>query len=141
MPGILFAILSGFFVSLQNVLNATIGTAISTWSTAMITQAVAATGALLLYIAFREPSFRALKDVKTRYLFGGSFGAIVVATSVFAVTYVGAAMTNAAMLLAQLATVILIETLGLFDMPKQPIARQQLLGLAIMVVGALMITL
>lgn len=141
MPGILFAILSGFFISLQNVLNATIGTAISTWSTAMITQAVGATGALLLYVAFKEPSFRALRSVKTPYLFGGSFGAIVVATSVFAVTYVGAAMTNAAMLLAQLATVIIIETFGLFDMPKQPIARQQLIGLAVMIAGALLITL
>lgn len=141
MSGIIFAILSGFFISLQNVLNATIGTAISTWSTAMVTQAVGAIGALLLYVAFKEPSFSALKQVKTRYLFGGSFGAIVVATSVFAVTYVGAAMTNAAMLLAQLATVIIIELFGLFDMPKQPIARQQLLGLTIMVIGALMITL
>ncbi|OCS90778.1 DMT family transporter [Caryophanon latum] len=141
MPGIVFAILSGFFISLQNVLNATIGTVVSTWSTAMITQAVGATGALLLYVAFREPSFSTLKQVKTRYLFGGSFGAVVVATSVFAVTYVGAAMTNATMLLAQLATVIIIEMFGLFDMPKQPIARHQLLGLTVMVVGALLITL
>lgn len=141
MPGILFAILSGFFISLQNVFNATIGTAVSTWSTAVITQAVAALGALVLYFIAREPSFNALKQVKPLYLFGGSFGAIVVASSVFAVTYVGASMTNAAMLLAQLATVILIETLGLFQMPKQPIARQQLIGLTIMIIGALLITL
>lgn len=141
MTGIIFAILSGFFVSLQNVLNATIGTEISTWSTAMITQAVGASGAFLLYVFSKEKQFTTITRVKPLYLFGGSLGAIVVASSVLAVNFIGAAMTNAALLLAQLVTVVIIETFGFFDMPKQPIARQQLIGLVIMFAGALLITL
>lgn len=75
------------------------------------------------------------------YLFGGSFGAIVIATSVLAVGFVGAAISNAALLVAQLLVVVCIETFGLFDMKKQPIARNQIIGLIVMIVGALLITM
>lgn len=139
MQGILFAIFAGFFVSLQNVTNATIGTEISTWSTAMVTQAVAAAGAFIIYIFSKDDHFSPITKVKPLYLFGGSFGAIVVATSVLAVSLVGAAISNVALLLAQLVVVICIEAFGLFDMKKQPIARKQLIGIAVMMIGALFI--
>ena len=139
MQGILFAIFAGFFVSLQNVTNATIGTEISTWSTAMVTQAVAAAGAFIIYIFSKDDHFSPITKVKPIYLFGGSFGAIVVATSVLAVSLVGAAISNVALLLAQLVVVICIEAFGLFDMKKQPIARKQLIGIAVMMIGALFI--
>lgn len=141
MVGIIFAILSGFFIALQNVLNATIGMEVSIWSTAMLTQAVGGTGALLIYLVSKQEGFRQLKQVKPLYLFGGSFGALVVAASVVAVMYIGAAVTNASMLLAQLATVILIEAFGFFQLKKQPIARKQVIGLAVMICGALLISL
>lgn len=140
MIGILFAILSGLFIALQNVLNATIGMEISVWSTAMLTQAVGGTGALLIYFLVKGDGFGQMKHVKPLYLFGGSFGAFVVAGSVIAVMYIGAAVTNASMLLAQLATVVLIETFGFFQMNKQPIARKQVIGLAVMMVGAILIS-
>ncbi|MER2106875.1 MAG: DMT family transporter [Solibacillus sp.] len=141
MVGIIFAILSGFFIALQNVLNATIGTEVSIWSTAMLTQAVGGTGALIIYFLSKGDGFGQMKQVKPIYLFGGSFGALVVAAGVVAVMYIGAAVTNASMLLAQLATVVLIETFGFFHMKKQPIARKQIIGLAVMMVGAILISL
>ena len=55
--------------------------------------------------------------------------------------YVGAAISNATILIAQLGTVVLIETFGLFDMKKQPIARKQIIGLAMMMLGAIFISL
>lgn len=140
MPGVIFAILSGFFIALQNVFNATIGTEISIWSTAMITQAVGGMGALLIYLFSKDEQFGQIRKVKPVYLFGGSFGALVVASSVVAVSYVGAAVTNASILLAQLGVVVIIETFGFFDMKKQPIARKQVIGLAIMMVGAILIS-
>ncbi|MER1999967.1 MAG: DMT family transporter [Lysinibacillus sp.] len=141
MQGILFAVLAGFFVSLQNVTNATIGTEISTWSTAMVTQAVAATGAFIIYLFSKDDKFSPITKVKPLYLFGGSFGAVVVATSVLAVGLVGAAVSNAALLLAQLLIVVCIEAFGLFDMKKQPIAGKRVLGLAVMMIGALFMTI
>lgn len=141
MIGIIFAVLSGFFIALQNVLNATIGMEISIWSTAMLTQAVGGTGALIIYFLLKSEGFEQIKQVKPIYLFGGSFGALVVAASVVAVMYIGAAVTNASILLAQLATVVIIETFGFFHMKKQPIARKQVIGLAVMMVGAILISI
>jgi len=142
MQGIIFAIFSGFFISLQNVLNATIGAEVSLWATAMITQAVGCTGAVIIYLLSNEKSsIKQLKEVKPLYLFGGSMGALVVASSVIAVGYVGAAITNASLLLAQLSVVVLIEVFGLFDMHKQPIARQQVIGLITMMIGAILISI
>ncbi len=141
MPGIIFAVLSGFFIALQNVFNATIGTEVSIWSTAMITQAVGGAGALLIYLFKKDEEFRGIRQVKPLYLFGGSFGALVVASSVIAVSYIGAAVTNASILLGQLGIVVLIETFGFFNMNKQPIARKQIIGLAVMMVGAILISM
>lgn len=141
MQGILFAVFAGFFVALQNVFNATIGTETSTWSTAMITQAVAGAGAFIIYLFSKNDHFKPILKVKTIYLFGGSFGAIVIATSVLAVGYVGAAVSNATLLVAQLLVVVCIEAFGLFDMKKQPITRAQVIGLVIMIAGALLITM
>lgn len=141
MQGVIFAVLSGFFIALQSVFNATIGTEISTWSTAMITQAVGGTGALIIYLFSKNDQLKPIKKVKPLYLFGGSFGAIVVAASVIAVTYVGAAIANASILIAQLGIVVLIETFGLFSIKKQPIARKQVIGLAMMMLGAIFISL
>lgn len=141
MQGILFAVFAGFFVALQNVTNATIGTEVNTWSTAMITQAVAALGACIIYLCSKGDHFSPIRSVKPLYLFGGSFGAIVVATSVIAVSLVGAAVSNAALLLAQLIIVVCIEAFGLFNMKKLPIARNQIIGLAVMMIGALFITM
>ena len=139
MQGILLAALAGFFISLQNVFNATIGMEISTWSTAMLTQAVGASGAFIIYLFSKGDHFSPIKYVKPLYLFGGSFGAVVVATSVLAVGFVGATISNAVLLLAQLLVVVCIEAFGLFDMKKQPIERNQLIGLAFMMVGAVFI--
>ena len=139
MQGILLAALAGFFISLQNVFNATIGLEISTWSTAMLTQAVGASGAFIIYLFSKGDHFSPIKHVKPLYLFGGSFGAVVVATSVLAVGFVGATISNAVLLLAQLLVVVCIEAFGLFDMKKQPIERNQLIGLAFMMVGAVII--
>ncbi|MBQ0138861.1 MAG: DMT family transporter [Kurthia sp.] len=141
MQGIVFAVLAGIFVATQNIFNATIGTETSTWSTAMITQAVAGSGAFIIYLCKKDDHFSPIKDVKPLYLFGGSFGAVVVATSVIAVGFVGAAVSNATLLVAQLLVVICIEAFGVFDMKKQPIARKQVIGLVVMIAGALLITM
>jgi bacterial/archaeal transporter family-2 protein len=139
MQGIIFAILAGFFVSLQNVFNATIGTEISTWSTAMITQLVGGLGATIIYFMKKNDHFSPIKQVKPLYLFGGSFGAIVVATSVLAVGFVGATISNAVLLFAQLLVVVLIEAFGLFEMKKQPIERKHIVGLLFIMMGAIIV--
>ena len=141
MIGIIFAILSGFFISLQNVLNATMGADVSIWTTAMLTQLAGGTGALFIYLLTKREPLTGFREVKTLYLFGGSLGALVVASCVIAVTYAGAAISNATILVAQLSTVVLIEVFGLFHMKKQPIARKQIIGLLIMMVGGVLISI
>lgn len=142
MRGIILAIFSGFFISLQNVLNATIGVEVNIWTTAMITQFVGSIGAFTFYLVSKESSsIKQLKQVKPLYWFGGSLGAVTVAFCVIAVSYAGAAITNASLLIAQLGTVVLIEVFGLFDMKKLPIARKQIIGLIIMIIGAICISI
>lgn len=142
MRGIILAIFSGFFISLQNVLNATIGVGVNIWTTAMITQLVGSMGAFTFYLISKESSsLKNLKEVKPMYWFGGSLGALTVAFCVIAVSYAGAAITNASLLIAQLSTVVLIEVFGLFDMKKLPIAKKQVIGLIIMLIGAICISI
>ena len=141
MIGILFAIFGGFFIALQNVTNATIGAEVSTWTTAMITQAIGATGACIIFLFSKKSGTIGLNKVKPIYLLGGSFGAIVVASSVIAVTYVGATISNSLMLIAQLGIVVIIEAFGFLDLQKREIDGRQLVGLVVMIIGAVFISL
>ena len=61
MQGVIFAVLSGVFIALQSVFNATIGTEISTWSTAMLTQAVGGAGAFIIYLFSKNDQLHPIK--------------------------------------------------------------------------------
>ncbi|MEK3884578.1 DMT family transporter [Paenibacillus sp. PL2-23] len=139
MKGWIYAVLGGGFIALQGAANARISEDIGTWQAATITQFTGFVTALLIALALRDGSFRDLKRVKPLYWFGGAFAAAVIYSNVTAIQSIGLTLTVAAVLIAQLAMSFLIETRGWFGIPKQSMGLPQFLGIAMMIIGVLVL--
>lgn len=140
MKGILFACLGGAFLTLQGTFNAVIGSHIGTWRAAVLTQGTGFVAALLLVCLSRNRSWRPLKKVKPAYLFGGAFAALILFCNITAFQRNGAAVTVAAVLIAQIAVTLLMEKCGWFGETTLRLGTPQWAGLGLMVIGILCLT-
>ncbi|WP_075619455.1 DMT family transporter [Paenisporosarcina indica] len=141
MKGIIFAILGGAFITLQSVANARISLDIGTWQTATITQLTGFIAAFLILLVIKDRNFKNLRQVQPLYLIGGTFGAIVVFSSIMAIQQIGVTLTVAVLLIAQLFLTFIIDRKGWFGMDKQNMSLSQILGITMMVVGVVILSL
>ncbi|GAA0382010.1 DMT family transporter [Caldalkalibacillus horti] len=140
MKGIIFAILAGGFITLQGVANTSISNGIGTWQAATITQFTGFIVALLVMLSIGDRSWMGFKQVKPIYLVGGAFAAFVIFTNVKSIQLSSVTIAIAAVLIAQLTTAFIIEGKGWFEVAKQRMRMPQFLGLALMIIGVLILT-
>ena len=141
MKGILFAFSGGAFITLQSVANARISDDMGTWQTATITQLTGFIAAFIILLLIKDRNFKHLKQVQPLYLIGGTFGAIVVFSSIMAIQKIGVTLTVAALLIAQLFLTFLIDRFGWFGLAKQNMSLSQVTGIAMMVLGVVILSL
>lgn len=141
MRGTLFAIAGGFFLTLQSVANARISSVIGTWQAATITQMTGFLVALLVALLLRDKTFRQMKHVKPVYLSGGALAAIVLFSNITAVHRMGVTLTISIFLIAQLMLALLIDWNGWFGMVKRRLRTPQVVGIALMIVGVVILKL
>ncbi|HEY9897978.1 MAG TPA: DMT family transporter [Pantanalinema sp.] len=139
MRGILFALLGGACLMLQNVANARISRDIGTWQTATLTQLTGFLAAVAIAIALRSGGWRPFRRVKPLYLTGGALGAVIVFSSVTAVQQIGVTMMVAVLLIAQLSMTVLVDRNGWFGVAKQALRLPQFVGIALMIAGVLIL--
>ncbi|MFB3167231.1 DMT family transporter [Neobacillus sp. 179-C4.2 HS] len=139
MKGSLFAFLGGAFITLQGVANTRISQDIGTWQTASITQFTGFLVSLLVVMFVRDKNWKKLKNVKPLYLTSGAFAAIIIFSNVASIEYVGVTLSISVLLIAQLSLTFLIDGKGWFGIPKQKMRLPQFVGIAMMVVGVVIL--
>ncbi|MDQ1002508.1 transporter family-2 protein [Neobacillus niacini] len=139
MKGSLFAFLGGAFITLQGVANTRISQDIGTWQTATITQFTGFLVSLLVMIFVRDKKWRRLKNVEPLYLTSGAFAAIIIFSNVASIEYVGVTLSISVLLIAQLSLTFLIDSKGWFGIPKQKMRLPQFVGIAMMIVGVIIL--
>jgi bacterial/archaeal transporter family-2 protein len=139
MKGIIFALLAGVFITLQGVVNSLISQDIGVWQTATITQFTGFAMTVLILLFIRDRKWQKLKLVKPLYLTGGAFGAIVIFSNVTAIHYIGVTLSIAAILIAQLSLTFIIDSKGWFGMVKQRMRLPQVIGIAMMIAGVIIL--
>jgi transporter family-2 protein len=72
-------------------------------------------------------------------LLGGLFGAVYVTVAILTVRTLGVSGLTAAVISGQLAASVVIDRFGLLGIAKQPIGTQRIVGLALLVVGVLLV--
>lgn len=132
---------AGASVAFQQVLNAQLRTQLgSPWWAGVVSYAVGTLA--MLAVACVAPGPRpAWPGAGPGWLAwaGGVFGAVFIATSIWMVPRLGAATVLALVVVGQLAAALLLDHLGLMGLTPQPVTATRLLGLACLVLGAVLV--
>lgn len=141
--GVAFALTAGAggLIALQAPINATLGKAIGTWQ-AVFFSFLTGTLVLAVIVAFASGGFGQIAEARSLplyYLVGGILGAVYVTCSLISVRAIGAGGIAAATIAGQLTLSIIVDRLGLFGVTQSPITVAKVIGVALLVIGALLI--
>ena len=139
MTGIIFAIIAGLCITLQNGFNSNVSDKIGGWELATLVHAVGLLGSLLVLftVGGGGKGFANLSNANPVYLLGGIFGVFIIFSIASSINILGVAFATTIMLMVQLLLSVLIDTFGWFGLDKIPLSANRILGLSIMVIGIL----
>ncbi len=141
MKGVLFAILGGVCITVQNIANAHIRNDIGIWQTATLTQLSGFLLALVILYISRDIKWGILGNVKPIYWFGGAFAAIILFSNMEAIQYIGVTFTVSFVLISQLLLTFIIDVNGWFGMEKRKLKVTDFIGITMMIGGVLLLKL
>ena len=139
MAGILFAVVAGLCITLQNGFNTNVSDKIGGWELATLVHAVGLAGSLIVLftVGGGGKGFANISQANPVYLLGGIFGVFIIFSIASSISILGVAFATTIMLMVQLLMSVFIDTFGLFGLDKVPLSANRILGLSIMIVGIL----
>lgn len=135
MIGVLFAVMAGICISLQNVFNTRVGDGVGSIEATVVVHAVGLVASIIMVVLLGEGDLTRVNEVDKVYLLGGALGVAIVIGVIKGVTMLGAAQAVMIVMLAQLAVAYLIDALGLFGMDRVPVSMTKIAGLLIVLGG------
>jgi transporter family-2 protein len=130
----------GGLIALQAPINSGLGKVTSTFAAALISFAVGTV--LLVGIAVASGDIKELggaAEVRWYYLAGGILGAAYVTTVLLTVRTLGAGGVTAATVSGQLTASLVIDRIGVLGLDKTPITFSRVLGVALLIIGTLLV--
>ena len=95
--------------------------------------------ALIVVIAREGGGVASIPDVSPIYLVGGLLGAVYVTCALIAVPVVGAGGVAAGTITGQLVASLVIDRLGAFGLEQTPITFGRVAGVALLMLGTLLV--
>ncbi|MFS0777467.1 DMT family transporter [Neobacillus sp. 3P2-tot-E-2] len=135
--GLLFAILAGSLVSLQNIFNSKTGEHAGSWTTTTLVLGLGFAASFTLGFLFEGKQLFLLQNMKMWYWFSGLIGIGVVTCVVKGIKLLGPTYAISIMLSSQLGFALLFDTFGWMGIEKVPFTIQQLIGVLVIVAGIL----
>jgi transporter family-2 protein len=137
---VLLTAVAGGLIALQAPINAGLGKATGSLPAALVSFAVG-TAALAAIVVFsgKAGGLGSTFDLSWYYLIGGLLGAIYVANALIMVSIIGAGGVAAATVAGQLIASVAIDRFGLFGLDEIPLTPERLLGVALLIVGTLLV--
>jgi transporter family-2 protein len=134
-------ILAGSMITVQSVLNSVLGKKTGNFGSVLVLTLVSI--AVLLVLIFLFPNtanFRAIPGLSEWYLYlGGVLGVVILAAPIFLIPRIGATSTLTALVVGQLFLALVIDQLGLFGLPKIEVNLTRIIGLVLLVSGAILL--
>jgi transporter family-2 protein len=138
----LLVLAAGFSLALQQVLNASLGSALQSarWS-ALVSYGGGTIALLLLLVAVREPIPDAALAGRAPWMAwtGGVFGAIFIATSISMVPRLGVTKVATLIIVGQLLSSLAFDQFGFFGLPRQPITMLRGIGVLCLIAGVTLV--
>jgi transporter family-2 protein len=137
-----FVLSAGLSLAFQQVLNASLGSAMqSAWWAAFVSYFGGTVALVLVLVAVREPIPAAALVGRAPWIAwtGGIFGAIFIATSIFMIPRLGVATVSTLIVVGQLLGSLAFDQIGMFGLPQHPITLARVLGAGCLILGAALV--
>jgi bacterial/archaeal transporter family-2 protein len=135
--GLLFAILAGTLVGLQNIFNSKVNEKAGLWQTTTLVLGLGFLASFILGLFFEGSQLFNLQQMKGWYWFSGLLGIGVIAGIVQAIKYLGPTFAISIVLTSQLGFAVLWDSLGWMGLEKVPFSWQQFLGVFVIIAGVI----
>ena len=141
LAAIVAALISGAFAALQTPTNALLARAVnSPVNAALVSFAVGTAALFVVALALGvKPNPSAMRGLPAYAWVGGLYGAFFVAAAAFAAPRIGLALFIALLIAGQLGMALLLDHLGAFGLPRQPVSPVRLVGVLLILGGVLLI--
>ena len=137
-----FVLSAGLSLAFQQVLNASLGSAMQSARWAAFVSYFGGTVALVLVlVVVREPIPAAALVGRAPWIAwtGGIFGAIFIATSIFMMPRLGVATVSTLIVVGQLLGSLAFDHIGMFGLPQHPITLARVFGAGCLILGAALV--
>jgi transporter family-2 protein len=135
---IAFAAISGAAMALQGTFNAAMGKIIGVWESTLIVHIIGTITVLVIILLFGIgfDNFSKLTSVPWYAFLGGLLNVIIIYIVVRTIPKVGVGNATTAIIVAQISTAVLIDSLGAFGMKRCGFQYLDLLGILFLAIGA-----
>jgi bacterial/archaeal transporter family-2 protein len=133
--GLLFAIIAGALVALQNIFNSKVNERAGSWATTTLVLGMGFLASLTFGLLFEGGKLFHLQNMQIWYWFSGLIGVGVVVCLVQGIKRLGPTYAIAIALTSQLVVALLGDTLGWLGLNKVPFTVNQLIGVLVIVGG------
>ncbi|MBT2636745.1 DMT family transporter [Bacillus sp. ISL-39] len=137
LVGLLFAIIAGTLVGMQNIFNSKVNEKAGSWMTTTLVLGLGFLASFILGLFFEGGQMFNLQEMKRWYWFSGLLGIGVVAGIVQAIRYLGPTFAISIVLTSQLGFAVLWDSLGWMGLEKVPFTWQQFLGVLVITAGVI----
>lgn len=135
--GLVFAILAGTLVSLQNIFNSKVNEKAGSWMTTVLVLGLGFLASLILGLFCEGWQMFDLQNMKLWYWFSGLIGIGVITGIVQGIRYLGPTFAISIVLTSQLGFAVLGDSLGLMGLEKVPFTTKQLAGVLLITGGVI----
>jgi bacterial/archaeal transporter family-2 protein len=135
--GLLFAILAGALVGLQNIFNSKVGDHAGSLTTTTLVLGLGFVASFTIGFLFEGKQLFLLQNMKTWYWFSGLIGIGVVTCVVQGIKLLGPTYAISILLSSQLGIALLWDTFGWMGIEKVPFTLQQFIGVLVIIAGIL----
>jgi bacterial/archaeal transporter family-2 protein len=131
---------AGGLIALQAPINAELGRATGNFAAALVSFAVGTLAlAAIVVLSGKAGGLGSTFDVGWYYLVGGLLGALYVTNALIAVSTIGAGGVAALTVAGQLTASVAIDRFGLFGLDEVALTPERLLGVALLLVGTVLV--
>lgn len=141
MPNLLYlaiAALSGAAMALQGTLNTALGKIVGIWESTLIVHIIGTVASLLiiLVLGIGCGGLGKMSQAPWYVYLGGLLNVVIIYAVVRSIPQIGVGNATTAIIAAQLITALCIDCTGAFGMKKIPFHYIDLLGIALLAIGA-----
>jgi bacterial/archaeal transporter family-2 protein len=133
--GLIFALLAGSLLSLQNIFNSKVNENIGSWSTTTVVLGMGFLASMSIGLIFEGVNMFSLQNMKPWYWFSGILGVGVVTCVVQGMRLLGPTYAIAVVLTSQLIFALVWDTFGWLGIDKVPFSFKQVIGVLVIVAG------